>query len=64
MAGEWSLKRVILIKVYEKQTQPILEFYAGKVPFVNFRCEAMDLPPETAVGEILQGLGKIGLYKG
>jgi adenylate kinase len=52
------------IRVYEKQTQPILEFYAGKVPFVNFRCEALDLPPETAVIEILQGLGRIGLYKG
>jgi adenylate kinase len=52
------------IKVYEKQTHPILEFYAGKVPFVNFRCEDLDLPPEKAVVEILRGLGKIGLYKG
>jgi adenylate kinase len=52
------------IKVYEKQTQPLLEHYKNKVPFVNFNCEELDLPPEKAVEEILKGLRKIGLYKG
>ena len=51
------------IEVYEKQTQPLLEYYRSKVPFVNFKCEKLDMPPENAVIEILSGLGKIGLYK-
>lgn len=51
------------IKVYEKQTQPILKFYKGKVPFVNFKCEELNMPPETAIAEILGSLRKIGLYK-
>jgi adenylate kinase len=51
------------IKVYEKQTQPLLEYYKGKVPFVNFKCTELDLPPEKAVAEIIKGLRKIGLYK-
>lgn len=51
------------IKVYEKQTQPLLKYYKGKVPFVNFECTELDLPPEKAVAEIVEGLRKIGLYK-
>jgi adenylate kinase len=51
------------IKVYEKQTQPLLEYYKGRVPFVNFKCEKLDMPPEKAVVEILEGLRRIGLYK-
>ncbi|HML02062.1 MAG TPA: nucleoside monophosphate kinase [Candidatus Bathyarchaeia archaeon] len=50
------------IKVYEKQTQPLLEYYKGRVPFVNFRCEKLDMPPEKAVVKILEGLRRIGLY--
>jgi len=51
------------IKVYEKQTQPILEYYRNKVPFVNFECESLNIPPEKAVAEILEGLRKIGIHK-
>jgi adenylate kinase family enzyme len=51
------------IEVYEKQTQPLLEYYRSKVPFVNFKCEKLDMPPENALIEILSGLRKIGLYK-
>lgn len=51
------------IKVYEKQTHPLLEYYKGKVLFVNFNCEELNLPPDKAVTEILEGLKKIGLYK-
>jgi adenylate kinase len=51
------------IEVYEKQTQPLLEYYKGRVPFVNFKCEKLDMPPEKAVGKILEGLRRIGLYK-
>ena len=51
------------IKVYKKQTQPLLEYYKGRVPFVNFKCEKLDMPPEKAVVKILEGLRRIGLYK-
>ena len=51
------------IKVYEQQTQPLLEYYRDRVPFVNFKCEKLDLPPAEAVMEILEGLRRIGLYK-
>lgn len=51
------------IKVYEKQTQPLLEYYKDKVPFVNFKCKELGMPPEKALTEILEGLRKIGLYK-
>ncbi|MFQ6068133.1 MAG: adenylate kinase [Candidatus Bathyarchaeia archaeon] len=44
------------LKVYERQTQPLLEYYRGKVPFVEFRCESIDIPPEVAVDEILKEL--------
>jgi adenylate kinase len=51
------------IKVYEKQTQPLIQYYKGKVPFVNFECKTLDIPPENAVAHILNGLRKIGFYK-
>lgn len=49
------------LKVYERQTQPLLEYYEGKVPFVEFKCESVNLPPEVAVMEILKGLKKLNL---
>jgi len=50
------------IGVYERQTQPILKHYREKkVPLVEFKCDRLDLPPEEAVEEILNGLRKLGL---
>jgi adenylate kinase len=50
------------IRVYERQTEPILRHYAEKsIPLVEFKCERLDLPPEDAVEEILKGLRKLGL---
>jgi len=50
------------IGVYERQTQPILKHYREKkVPLVKFKCDRLDLPPEEAVEEILNGLRKLGL---
>ncbi len=50
------------IGVYERQTQPILQFYKEKkVPLVEFKCESIDMPPEVAVEEILRGLEKLKL---
>lgn len=49
------------LKVYERQTQPLLEYYKGKVPFVEFECENVEIPPEVAVAEILKGLERYNL---
>jgi len=50
------------IEVYEQQTQPILKYYREKgVPFIEFKCEKLETPPEDAVKEILKGLKKLKL---
>jgi adenylate kinase len=50
------------IKVYEHQTQPLLQYYKEKnVPFIEFKCEKLETPPEVAVKEILKGLKKLKL---
>lgn len=47
------------IAVYERQTEPLLQYYAEKkIPFVRFKCETLDLPPEVAVENILTQLKK------
>jgi len=50
------------IGTYERQTQPTLSHYKQmKVPFVEFKCETLDLPPEVAVDEIMKGLKELKL---
>jgi adenylate kinase len=50
------------IRVYEQQTKPILEHYAKqKVPIVENKCESLDMPPETAVENIMKQLQKLKL---
>lgn len=47
------------IKVYENQTQPILQHYKQKkTRFVEFKTENLDMPPEVAVEAILGELKK------
>lgn len=50
------------IGVYERQTQPLLQYFKGrKVLFVEFKCETLDMPPEVGVEQILEGLKKLKL---
>jgi adenylate kinase len=49
------------LKVYKTQSQPLLSYYRGRVPFVEFECKDVDVPPEVAVEEIMKGLGKLNL---
>ena len=45
------------IAVYEKQTQPVLKYYKEKkTPFIEFKCDSLDIPPEVAVESILKQL--------
>ena len=50
------------LRVYENQTQPLLEYYTSKVPFVEFKCEDINIPPGVAVREILNNLKKLKIY--
>jgi adenylate kinase len=48
------------IEVYEQQTQPLLQYYREKgVPFIEFKTESLETPPEVAVEEILKHLKKL-----
>lgn len=50
------------IGVYERQTEPILQYYKEKkTPFVEFKCDALDLPPEVAVESIMKQLRHLQL---
>jgi len=50
------------ILVYERQTEPILQYYKEqKVPIIEFKTESLEMPPEVAVEEILKGLKKLKL---
>jgi adenylate kinase len=50
------------IEVYEKQTQPLLQYYRDKgVPFVEAKCEKLETPPEAVVEQILKGLKRLNL---
>jgi len=50
------------IRVYQEQTQPLLAYYKGKIPFVEFECDSPDIPPEVNAEKILGELNKLG-YK-
>jgi len=51
------------LRVYEAQTRPLIEYYKGKVPFVDFKCESVRMPPETAVENIIKKMRKSHLLK-
>jgi adenylate kinase len=50
------------IEVYERQTQPILQYYVEeKVPQVEFKCKEVDMLPEVAVESIAKQLEQLRL---
>jgi len=50
------------IQVYEQQTQPILQYYKEMhIPFIQFKTESLETPPEVAVEEILKDLKRLKL---
>jgi adenylate kinase len=50
------------IEVYERQTQPLLQYYREKkIPYVEFKTEKIETPPEVAVEEIVNGLKRLKL---
>jgi adenylate kinase len=50
------------IELYERQTQPLLQYYMEKrVPFVDFKTEKLETPPEVAVEAIVKDLNRLEL---
>lgn len=50
------------IQVYERQTEPILQYYKDKkTPFVESKCETLDMPPDVAVENIMKQLKQLDL---
>jgi len=50
------------IAVYEKQTEPVLKYYREKnVPFIEFKCDSLNMPPELAIENILKQLEHLKL---
>lgn len=50
------------IKVYEEQTQPILQLFKEmNIPFVEAACDKLDTPPEVVVEAILKELQRLKL---
>lgn len=47
------------LRIYEKKTQPLLEYYKLKVSFAEFKCEDINIPPDVAVEDILNKLRKL-----
>jgi len=51
------------LKVYEKQTQPLIKYYQGKVSFFNIENNQIDTPPETITEKIIDELKKANIAK-
>lgn len=49
------------LRVYEAQTQPLIEYYKDKLHILNIECRSADIPPEVIVEKILQELRKSNL---
>jgi len=51
------------LKVYEKQTQPLIEYYKRKIPIIEVENKQIDTPPETIVEKIMNELRKANIIK-
>ena len=49
------------MKIYEKQTHPLINYYQGKVPVFNIENNQIDTPPETIIGNIMRELRKANI---
>jgi len=48
-------------QIFEKQTEPLLEYYSKKLPIVSAKCSSVDTPPEETTKQIIEGLKKLKL---
>jgi len=51
------------LKVYESQTQPLIEYYKQRIPLIEVENKQIDTPPETIVEKIMNELRKANMIK-
>jgi len=51
------------LKVYEKQTQPLIEYYKKKTPIVEVENKQIDIPPETIIEKMINKLKKANIIQ-
>ena len=51
------------LKVYEKQTQPLIDYYQRKTPIIKIENNEIDTPPETIIDKIVEQLKKTKIAK-
>jgi len=51
------------LKVYEKQTQPLIEYYKRKIPVIEVETPQIETPPETIVEKMINELKKTNIIK-
>jgi len=49
------------LNVYEKQTQPLINYYQGKVPIFNIESNQIDTPPDSIIDNIINELKKASI---
>lgn len=49
------------LKINEKQTQPLINYYQGKVPVFNIENNQIDTPPETIIDNIMRELRRASI---
>jgi adenylate kinase len=47
------------LKVYQKNTQPLIDYYRKKKLIIDIPCNSVDIPPEIMVDKIMKELDKI-----
>jgi len=51
------------LKVYERQTQPLIDYYKRKIPILEVENKEIDAPPEITVEKIMNELRKANMIK-
>jgi adenylate kinase len=49
------------LKIYEKQTQPLINYYQGKAPVFNIENNQIDTPPDSIIDNIMNELKKASI---
>jgi len=51
------------LKVYERQTQPLIEYYKQKISIIEVENKQIDTPPETIIEKMINELKKANMIK-
>lgn len=51
------------LKIYEKQTQPLIEYYKKKIPIIEIETPQIETPPETIIEKMINKLRRANIIK-